>query len=95
MLTLSTHTVHQRSPVKLMTKSKTRVIKRPVRSVVRVKATGIPPEVMDAQFQLVAWVLPMTIAGRLMKMEYPEIATGLVVMMATKSVLNAAGIIHY
>lgn len=95
MLTLSTHTVHQRSPVKLMTKSKTHVIKRPVRSVVRVKAAGIPLETVDAQFQLVAWVLPMTIAGRLMKMEYQEIATGLAVMMATKSVLNAAGIIHY
>ena len=95
MLTLSTQPIHQRSPVKLMTKSKTRVFKRPVRSVVRVKAAGIPPEMVDAQFQLVAWVLPMTIAGRLMKMEYPEIATGLAVMMVTKSILNAAGIIHY
>ena len=78
-----------------MTKSKTRVFKRPIRSVVRVKAVGIPPEMVDAQFQLVAWVLPMTITGRLMKMEYPEIATGLAVMMVTKSILNAAGIIHY
>lgn len=78
-----------------MTKSKTRVFKRPIRSVVRVKAAGIPPEMVDAQFQLVAWVLPMTITGRLMKMEYPEIATGLAVMMVTKSILNAAGIIHY
>lgn len=63
---------------------------------VRVQASMIPPDAIDyAQFQVVAWVLPMTIAGRLMKMEYPEIASGLVLMAVTKSILNAAGIIHY
>ena len=66
--------------------------RRPTRSV-KVHASMIPPD--DVQFQLVAWVLPMTIAGRLMKMEYPEIASGLVLMALTKSILNAAGIIHY
>ena len=66
--------------------------RRPVRPV-RVQASMIPLD--DAQFQVVAWVLPMTIAGRLMKMEYPEIASGLVLMAVTKSILNAAGIIHY
>ena len=69
--------------------------RRPVRPV-RVQASMIPPDTIDyAQFQVVAWVLPMTIAGRLMKMEYPEIASGLVLMAVTKSILNAAGIIHY
>lgn len=66
--------------------------RRPIRSV-QVRASIIPPD--DIQFQVVAWVLPMTIAGRLMKMEYPEIASGLVLMAVTKSILNAAGIIHY
>jgi hypothetical protein len=66
------------------------------RRPVRVQASMIPPDAIDyAQFQVVAWVLPMTIAGRLMKMEYPEIASGLVLMAVTKSILNAAGIIHY
>lgn len=66
--------------------------RKPIRSV-KVQASMIPLD--DAQFQVVAWVLPMTIAGRLMKMEYPEIASGLVLMAVTKSILNAAGIIHY
>lgn len=66
--------------------------RKPIRSV-KVQASMIPPD--DVQFQVVAWVLPMTIAGRLMKMEYPEIASGLVLMAVTKSILNAAGIIHY
>jgi|TARA_B100000073_G_scaffold337074_1_gene332601 hypothetical protein len=69
--------------------------RKPIRSV-KVQASMIPPDAIDyAQFQVVAWVLPMTIAGRLMKMEYPEIASGLVLMAVTKSILNAAGIIHY
>jgi len=37
----------------------------------------------------------MTIAGRLLKMEYPEIAVGLVILGATKTVLSAGGIIHF
>ena len=46
-------------------------------------------------FQLTSWVLPMTIAGRLMKMEYNEIGVGLVAIAVTKTVLEAGGIIHY
>ena len=45
--------------------------------------------------QLTSWVLPMTIAGRLMKMEYNEIAVGLVALAVAKTALEAGEIIHY
>jgi hypothetical protein len=69
--------------------------KRPVRSV-RVRASLPDPDLANyAVFQLASWVLPMTIAGRVLKMEYPEIATGLVVLGVAKTALVANGIIHY
>jgi hypothetical protein len=37
----------------------------------------------------------MTIAGRLLKMEYQEIGVGLVAMGLAKTLLEAGGIIHY
>jgi hypothetical protein len=37
----------------------------------------------------------MTIAGRLLKVEYPEIAVGLTIMTAAKFGLAANGIINY
>ena len=83
-------------PVKLQTKKVTH--RRPIRSVrpVRVQAALPDPDLANyAVFQLASWVLPMTIAGRLLKMEYPEIATGLVIMGITKTALAANGIIHY
>lgn len=46
-------------------------------------------------FQLSSWIMPMTIAGRLMKMDYKEIANGLVIIALIKSALNFYGIIHY
>lgn len=77
-------------PVKLQTKKVTH--RRPV----RVQAALPDPDLANyAVFQLASWVLPMTIAGRLLKMEYPEIATGLVIMGITKTALAANGIIHY
>ena len=80
-------------PVKLQTK-KTQ-IRRPVRTV-RVQAALPDPDLANyAVFQLASWVLPMTIAGRLMKMEYQEIGVGLVAMGVTKTLLEAGGIIHY
>jgi len=48
-----------------------------------------------AQLQLVTWVLPMTIAGRLLKLNYPDIAIGLTVMTVAKLTLAANGIINY
>ena len=48
-----------------------------------------------AQLQLVTWILPMTIAGRLLKVEWPQIAIGLTAMTAAKLGLAANGIIHF
>lgn len=80
-------------PVRLQTKKVT--YRRPVR-VVRVQAALPDPDLANyAAFQLASWVLPMTIAGRLLKMEYQEIGVGLVAMGVTKTLLEAGGIIHY
>jgi len=54
-----------------------------------------PDLVNYAQLQLVTWILPMTIAGRLLKVNYPDIAIGLTVMTAAKLGLAANGIINY
>jgi len=80
-------------PVRLQTKKVTH--RRPVRAV-RVQAALPDPDLANyAAFQLASWVMPMTIAGRLLKMEYPEIATGLVILGVAKTALAAGGIIHY
>lgn len=80
-------------PVRLQTKKVTH--RRPVRAV-RVQAALPDPDLANyAAFQLASWVLPMTIAGRLLKMEYQEIGVGLVVMGVAKTLLEAGGIIHY
>ena len=77
-------------PVRLQTKKVTH--RRPV----RVQAALPDPDLANyAAFQLASWVLPMTIAGRLLKMEYQEIGVGLVAMGVTKTLLEAGGIIHY
>jgi len=80
-------------PVKLQTKKFT--LRHPVRTV-RVQAALPDPDLANyAAFQLASWVLPMTIAGRLLKMEYQEIGVGLVAMGLAKTLLEAGGIIHY
>ena len=48
-----------------------------------------------AQLQLVTWILPMTIVGRLLKVNYPDIAIGLTVMTVAKLTLAANHIINY
>ena len=48
-----------------------------------------------AQLQLVTWILPMTIAGRLLKLDYPNIVAGLTLMTIAKLSLAANGIINY
>ncbi len=48
-----------------------------------------------AEFQIISWILPMTIAGRLMKMEYENISKGLIIIAVMKSILYALDIIHY
>ena len=54
-----------------------------------------PDLVNYAQLQLVTWILPMTIAGRLLKVEWPQLAVGLTAMTAAKLGLAANGIIHF
>ena len=83
----------QKTPVKLQTK---KVSLRRITRPVRVRAALPSPDLVNyAQLQLVTWILPMTIAGRLLKVEYPQIAIGLTVMTAAKLGLAANGIIHY
>ena len=75
--------------------TKKRVVKRVVRNV-RVQAALPDPDLTNyTLFQLTSWVLPMTIAGRLLKMEYPEIGVGLIALGITKTILESGGIIHY
>ena len=89
MIALAKPLTIQRPCVKLQTKKKP--TRRPVRNV-RVQAALPDP---DPLFQLTSWVLPMTIAGRLMKMEYNEIGVGLIALAVAKTALEAGGIIHY
>jgi len=93
MLSLARPIHIQKTPVNLQTKKVS--LRRPVRST-RVQAALPNPDLVNyAQLQLVTWILPMTIAGRLLKVEYPQIAIGLTVMTAAKLTLAANGIIHY
>jgi hypothetical protein len=93
MLALAKPLSIQYPRAKLQTNKK--IIKRPVRNV-RVQAALPDPDLTNyTLFQLTSWVLPMTIAGRLMKMEYNEIAVGLVALAVAKTALEAGGIIHY
>ena len=69
--------------------------KRPIRNV---KVHSILPDqdfINYSLFQLTSWVMPMTIAGRLLKMDYKEIGVGLVALGVAKTLLEAGGIIHY
>lgn len=84
----------QKTPTKFL---QTR--KRSNRRLVRprqVQAAIPNPDLANyAQLQLVTWILPMTIAGRLLKVNYPDIAIGLTVMTVAKLTLAANGIINY
>ena len=83
----------QKTPVKLQTKKISS--RRPVRST-RIQAALPNPDLVNyTQLQLVTWILPMTIAGRLLKVEWPELVVGLTAMTAVKLGLAANGIIHY
>ena len=85
--------IHKPSTKFLQTRKRSnRRLARPV----RVQAALPNPDLVNyAQLQLVTWILPMTIAGRLLKVEYPEIAVGLTIMTAAKLGLAANGIINY
>lgn len=93
MITLAKPLTIQSPRVKLQTKKN--VTRRPVRNV-RVQAALPDPDLTNyTLFQLSSWVMPMTIVGRLMKMEYQDIGVGLVALGITKTLLEAGGIIHY
>jgi len=63
---------------------------------IRIQAALPDPDLVKyAQLQLVTWILPMTITGRLLKVEYPDIAIGLTVMTVAKLALAANGVINY
>ena len=84
----------QKTPTKFIQKRKRS--NRRLAQPKRVQAALPNPDLVNyAQLQLVTWILPMTIAGRLLKVEYPQIAIGLTVMTAAKLGLAANGIIHY
>jgi hypothetical protein len=84
----------QRTPTKFLQKRKRS--NRRLAQPKRVQAALPNPDLVNyAQLQLVTWILPMTIAGRLLKVEYPQIAIGLTVMTAAKLGLAANGIIHF
>ena len=94
MATLAASVNIQRTPTKFLQKRKRS--NRRLAQPKRVQAALPNPDLMNyAQLQLVTWILPMTIAGRLLKVEYPQIAIGLTVMTAAKLGLAANGIIHY
>ena len=93
MLALAKPIHVQKTPVKLPSKKVTS--RRPVRSA-QVRAALPNQDLVNyAQLQLVTWILPMTIAGRFLKVEYPNIAIGLTVMTVAKLTLAANGVIHY
>jgi hypothetical protein len=66
--------------------------KKPVRRPVRnVKVRSVLPDqdfINYSLFQLTSWVMPMTIAGRLLKMDYKEIGVGLVALGVAKTLLE-------
>jgi len=94
MATLTTSVNIQKTPTKFLQKRKRS--NRRLAQPKRVQAALPNQDLVNyAQLQLVTWILPMTIAGRLLKVEYPQIAIGLTVMTAAKLGLAANGIIHY
>ena len=94
MTTLAAPVNIQKTPTKFLQKRKRS--NRRLAQPKRVQAALPNPDLVNyAQLQLVTWILPMTIAGRLLKVEYPQIAIGLTVMNAAKLGLAANGIIHY
>ncbi len=94
MATLATPVNIQKTPTKFLQKRKRS--NRRLAQPKRVQAALPNPDLVNyTQLQLVTWILPMTIAGRLLKVEYPQIAIGLTVMTAAKLGLAANGIIHY
>lgn len=92
MLAITQPIYTQKVPVKLQSR---KIQKRPTRSI-KVQAALPDSDLVNySLFQLTSWVLPMTIAGRLLKMKYSEIGIGLVALGVAKTALATGNIIHY
>tara|TARA_Y100000389_G_scaffold109379_1_gene106430 strand:- start:2936 stop:3214 length:279 start_codon:yes stop_codon:yes gene_type:complete len=92
MLAIAQPIYTQKVPAKLQSR---KIQKRPTRSV-KVQAALPDSDLVNySLFQLTSWVLPMTIAGRLLKMKYSEIGIGLVALGVAKTALATGNIIHY
>ena len=94
MASLASPIYTQKTPTKFL-QTRKRSNRRLVRPRQVQAALPNPDLVNYAQLQLVTWILPMTIAGRLLKVNYPDIAIGLTVMTVAKLGLAANGIINY
>lgn len=63
--------------------------RRPIRSGnLETKVRALPDIINYSEAQLVSWVLPMIIAGRVMDLNYEEIGKGLVVLGVFKTCLH-------
>lgn len=56
---------------------------------IRTEVRALPDFVQYTELQLVSWVLPMVIAGRVMDMKYEEIGKGLLALAVFKTCLHA------
>ena len=64
-------------------------VRRPIRSGTLVtKVSALPDIISYSEVQLVTWVLPMIIAGRVMDLNYEEIGKGLVALGVFKTCLH-------
>lgn len=96
MLAVSRHsTIPHIAPKRFTSRTYVRRPVSPMR-VVHDPLTVTPYSVSEyASMQVIAWMLPMTIAGRVMGMEYKDIGQGLLVLTLVKTILKETGIIHF
>tara|TARA_Y100000389_G_scaffold195037_1_gene225845 strand:+ start:1864 stop:2163 length:300 start_codon:yes stop_codon:yes gene_type:complete len=71
----------------------------PLRAIPEISTPDYVHNIKDfsdyAGMQVVAWMLPMTIAGRVLGMEYKDIGQGLLIITLLKTVLKETNIIHF
>lgn len=64
-------------------------VRKPIRSgTLETKVSALPDIISYSEVQLVTWVLPMIIAGRVMNLGYEEIGRGLVALGVFKTCLH-------
>lgn len=98
---LNKHHIYHKQQLSFKTASCPTLKNKKTRKSIQTKVRAMPqPQdfndfIMYSEFQLVSWVLPMTIAGRLMDMNYESIVRGLLIIAIVKSLLSYYHIIHY